>query len=187
MLNILMNSDLERLPSGKRLSNYPIEVIAIGKVREITACVPQLPVNQKKNIVDLAIFSNGQHQREMRNYNTTPLSRKGDLKFILSHLPPNILLNGKDLNLITLLPFTRTPIPSRLTTIIVLHVQLPQHHHPLPLMMRMITYTYLDRLSLMEWKNRLFPVIKYYIIPEIRCLITEVSEPHTYQMTENAF
>ena len=82
MLNILMNSDLERLPSGKRLLNYPIEVIAIGKVREITACAPQLPVNQKKNIAALAIFSNGQRQRKMRNYNTTPLSRKGGPKFI---------------------------------------------------------------------------------------------------------
>ena len=145
MLNTSMNSNLERLPRGKRLLNCPIEVIAIGKVREITACVPQLPANQKKNIVALDIFFNGQHQRKMRNYNTTPLSRKGDLKFILSHLPPNILLNGKDLNLITLLPFTRTLIPFRLTTIIALHVQLPQHHHPLPLMMRMITCSYLGR------------------------------------------
>ena len=169
-----MSSNQERLPSGKRLSNYPIEVIAIGKVRGITACVPQLPVNQKKNIVALAIFSNGQQQREMRNHNTTPLSRKGDLKFILSHLPPNNLLNGKDLNLITLLPFTRTLIPFLLTTIIALHVQLPQHHHPLPPMMRMITYTYLDRLSLMEWKNNLLLVIRNCTTREIHCLITEV-------------
>ena len=182
-----MSSNLELLPNGKLVSNYPIEVTATGKVREITACAPQLPVNQKKNIVALAIFSNGQHQRKMRNYNTTPLSRRGDLKFMLSHLPPNILLNGKDLNLITLLPFTRTLIPFRLTTIIALHVQLPQHHHPLPPMMRMVTYTYLDRLSLMEWKNNLLLVIKYYTTPEIRYLITGVLEPYTYLMTENGF